>query len=260
MRRRLLYILLFALSVPMMAIEVPCGTWIELRATAIEDWHFERWNDGDTNAVRQIEVLSDMSFVAYFAPDCHDGPTLSVVSLYDWLLMLDVRNIEEQGYFFNPDDISWYRVTGLPDKLDDSASSDDELLASGYYLTLNQSLVGTGDYYAVADLSGTASGEICTDRVRSNIISYSSAASTPAHLPVLEPTVVRPFEQQRILRLNPNQPTTVTIYDIAGHRLQTLSADGVERMSLQAEGVAGCYQIEVQNGDQQTILRYIVVR
>ena len=47
-----------------MAIEVPCGTWIELRATAIEDWHFERWNDGDTNAVRQIEVLSDLNFIA----------------------------------------------------------------------------------------------------------------------------------------------------------------------------------------------------
>jgi hypothetical protein len=95
--------------------------------------------------------------------------------------------------------------------------------------------------------------------MRSLIVHYAS--TTPAAVPpLLEPTVVRPNEAQRLLRLNPNAPTTVTIYDIAGHRLQTLSADGVERMSLQAEGVAGCYQVVVQNGDQRTVLRYIVVQ
>ena len=94
--------------------------------------------------------------------------------------------------------------------------------------------------------------------LRSEIVHYAS--TTPAAVPpVLEPTVVRPNESQRILRLNPHAPTTVTVYDIAGHRLQTLTADGVERMSLQAEGVAGCYQIVVQNGEQRTILRYLVV-
>ena len=265
MRRRLLYILFICtlysvLCTPVRAIEVPCGTWIELRANAIEGWHFERWDDGDTSAVRQIEVLSDLNFVAYFVPDCQVGPTLSVVSLYDWLLMLDMRSIEEQGYFFNPDDVSWYRVNGLPDKLEDGASGDDEMLANGYYLTIDKSFVGTGDYYAVADLSGTASGELCSNLIRSNIVSYSSAVSAPKQAPVLEPTIVRPYEMQRLLRLDPNYPTTVTIYNIAGHRLQTLSADGVERMSLQAEGADGCYQIVVQNGEEYYVLRYIVVR
>ena len=239
-----------------MAIEVPCGTWIELRATSVEDWHFDHWNDGDTSAVRQVEVTADVHYVAYFAPNCGDYAALPVVALYDWLLMLDVRTIQSQGYFFNESDVTWYRVRGVPDKLDDGASGDDERMGTGYSLTIDQSFVGTGDYYAVVDVSGSASGVLCTGLMRSELVHYSSNAAPSA--PLIEPTLVRPREQQRILRLNPDYPTTVTIYDITGHRLQTLTADGVERLSVQAEGVAGCYQVVVQNGSQRTVLRYIV--
>ena len=161
--------------------------------------------------------------------------------------------------FFGEEAVTWYRVRGAPDKLTDGASADDERMGTGYSLTIDQSFKGTGDYYASVDVSSSPSGVLCTDLMRSLIVHYAS--TTPAAAPpLLEPTVVRPNEAQRLLRLNPNAPTTVTIYDIAGHRLQTLSADGVERMSLQAEGVAGCYQVVVQNGDQRTVLRYIVIK
>lgn len=259
MRRRLLYILLIALSVPMMAIEVPCGTWIELRATAVEDWHFDHWNDGDTSAVRQVEVLGDATYVAYFAPNCGDYPSLPVVSLYDWLIMLDMKTINEKGYYFGEENVTWYRVRGIPDKIEDGASADDEVMGSGYSLTINQSFVGTGDYYASVDVSGSSSGMLCTDIMRSQLVHYASSAS-PAAAPILEPTMVRPNEAQRILQLNPDYPTIVTIYDISGKRLKTLTAEGVERLSLHAAPVAGCYQVVVQNGDQQTVLRYIVVK
>lgn len=257
MQRKLLNILFLALAVPMMAIEVPCGTWIELRATAVEDWHFDHWNDGDTSAVRQVEVLGDATYVAYFAPNCGDYPSLPVVSLYDWLIMLDMKTINEKGYYFGEENVTWYRVRGVPDKLEDGASADDEVMGSGYSLTIDQSFVGTGDYYASVDVSGSPSGVLCTDLMRSQLVHYASSAS-PAAAPILEPTMVRPNEAQRILRLNPDYPTTVTIYDISGKRLQTLTADGVGRLSLQAESVAGCYQVVVQNGEQRTVLRYIV--
>lgn len=259
MRRRLLYILFLALCVPIRAMEVPCGTWLELRATAMEDWHFERWSDGDTNAVRQVEIVSDTNIVAYFAPNCQAYPVLPVVALYDWLLMLDIKTIESWGYYFAENDVRWYRVRGAPDQIEEGASQDDENMGSGYYLTIDQSFVGTGDYYAIVDMSSKATGEHCTDFMRSQIVNYASA-SAPKRAPILEPTIVRPHESQRILRLNPDNPTTVTVYDMSGHRLQTLSADGVERMSLQAEGVAGCYQIVVQNGEEYYVLRYIVVK
>lgn len=258
MRRALLYILFLALAVPIGAVEVPCGTWIELRATAVEDWHFVHWNDGDTSAVRRVEVLGNVQYTAYYAPDCED-PVLPVVALYDWLIMLDIKTINAAGYYFGENNVSWYRVKGAPDTFKDDATGDDEPMGTGFYLTIDQSFLGTGDYYAAVDMSANPSGELCGSVLRSEVVHYAS--TTPAAVPpLLEPTVVRPNEGQRLLRLNPNAPTTVTIYDIAGHRLQTLSADGVERMSLQAEGVAGCYQVLVQNGDQRTVLRYIVIK
>ena len=258
MKRKLLYILFVALSVPIWSIEVPCGTWIELRANPVADWHFVHWNDGDTSAVRQVEVTADAHYVAYFAPNCGDYPALPVVALYDWLILLDVRTINTMGYYFGEEAVTWYRVRGAPDKLTDGASADDERVGIGYSLTIDQSLKGTGDYYASVDVSSSPSGVLCTDLMRSLIVHYaSSAAYAP---PLLEPTMVRAHEPQRLLHLNPDQPTIITIYDIAGHRLKTLTAEGVDRMYLQAESVAGCYQVLVQNGEQRTVLRYIVIK
>lgn len=257
------YCILLALSISLgvhaESFEVPCGTWLELRATAMEGWHFDHWNDGDTSAVRQVEVTADAHYVAFFAPSCEAYPVLPVVALYDWLLMLDMTTIESWGYYFAEEDVTWYRVRGVPDKPEEGASQDDDPMGTGYYLTLGKSFVGTGDYYAIVDMSSKATGELCTDFMRSEIVNYASAAA-PKKTPILEPTIVRPSEAQRILRLNPDSPTTVTVYDVSGHRLRTLSADGVERMSLQAEGVAGCYQVVVQNGEEKHVLRYIVVK
>ncbi len=256
------YCILLALSIALSgraaSIEALCGTWYELRATPMDEWHFEHWNDGETSAVRQVEVLGNARYIAFFAPNCGDYPALPVVALYDWLIMLDIRTIQSKGYFFDEEDVTWYRVRGVPDKLTDGVSADDEPVGTGYSLTIDQSFKGTGDYYASVDVSSSPSGTVCTDLMRSMIVHYaSSAASAP---PLLEPAMVRPNEPQRLSRLNPDFPTSVTIYDIAGHRLETLSAEGVERMDLQAQGVAGCYQLVVQNGEQRTVLRYIVVK
>ena len=256
-----LHILLFALSLALgvhaVDIEAPCGAWIELRAHPIEDWHFDHWSDGDTSAVRQVEVLGDAHYIAFFAPNCGDYPALPVVALYDWLIMLDVKTIQAKGYFFAEENVAWYRVRGAPDKIEDDVGKDDEVMTTGYYLTIDQSFKGTGDYYAVVDVSSSPSGVLCTGLMRSELVHYTSSAAPPA--PLLEPTMVQPSEPQRLLHLNPNHPTTVTIYDMNGRLLQTLSAEGVERLSLQAAPVAGCYQVLVQNGDQRTVLRYIVV-
>lgn len=262
MQRRLLNILLLCtlysvLCTPVRAIDVTCGTWLQLRAVPVEDWHFERWSDGNTDSVRLIEITSDTTLYAHFAPNCGDYAALPVVSLYDWLLMLDVRTIQAKGYYFTEDNVTWYRVRGVADKIGEGASANDERMGTGYSLTIDKSFKGTGDYYAVVDASGSPSGVLCTDLMRSELVHYASSES-PSDAPLIEPTMVRPREQQRLLRLNPTNPTTVTIYDITGHRLQTLTADGVERMSLQAESVAGCYQVVVQNGEQKTVLRYIV--
>ena len=256
------YCILLALGIVLSgraaSIEALCGTWYELRATPMEDWHFDHWSDGDTSAVRQVEVLGDAHYIAFFAPNCGDYPALPVVALYDWLLMLDVRTIQAKGYFFGEENVAWYRVRGAPDKIDEGVSADDERMATGYYLTIDQSFQGTGDYYAVVDVSGSPSGLLCTGLMRSELVHYTSSAAPPA--PFLEPTMVRPSEPQRLMQLNPDHPITVTIYDMNGRLLQSHNAEGVERLALQAAPVAGCYQVLVQNGDQRTVLRYIVIK
>jgi len=169
-----------------------------------------------------------------------------------------VRTINTMGYYFGEEDVTWYRVRGAPDKLDEGASADDERMGTGYSLTIDRSFKGTGDYYASVDVSSSPSGVLCTDVMRSLIVHYASSAG-PAP-PLLEPTIVHPQEPQRLIRLNPDHPTTVTIYDIAGHRLECLEAKEAEQLILYAQPVAGCYQVVVQNGDVRTVLRYIVVK
>ncbi|MBO4690030.1 MAG: hypothetical protein J5621_04070, partial [Paludibacteraceae bacterium] len=237
---------------------VASGTWIELRATAADDWHFEHWSDGDTHPVRAIEVTSDAQYIASFAPNCGDYASLPVVILYDWLMMLDLRSIHAMGYTFGEEDITWYRVHGEPDRQGEGAGADDERLGTGSSFTIDQSLVNSGDYYATVDVSNSPAGVLCTGMMRSQIVHYTSSGAAAS--PVLEPALVRPHQPQRVLLLNPDAPTTVRIYDISGHLLHTMAEDGAEWMSLQAEGVAGCYQVVVQNGDQRTVLRYIVVQ
>ena len=237
---------------------VASGTWIELRATAADDWHFEHWSDGDTHPVRAIEVTSDAQYIASFAPNCGDYASLPVVILYDWLMMLELRSIHAMGYTFGEEDITWYRVHGEPDRQGEGAGADDERLGTGSSFTIDQSLVNSGDYYATVDVSNSPAGVLCTGMMRSQIVHYTSSGAAAS--PVLEPALVRPHQPQRVLLLNPDAPTTVRIYDISGHLLHTMAEDGAEWMSLQAEGVAGCYQVVVQNGDQRTVLRYIVVQ
>ena len=255
-------ILVLALSclflLPGRAMDVVCGTWLELRATSVEDWHFERWSDGDTDSIRLIEITSDTTLYAHFAPNCGDYSALPVISLYDWLLMLDVSSIEKKGYFFHESDVTWYRVKGAPDRIDDGASADDEMMAKGYYLTIDRSFVGTGDYYAIVDVSGSPSGALCTGLMRSELVHYASSQPASKKMPVLEPTMVRAAEEQRLLHLDPAYATEVKIYDMSGRCLQTLTAYGVERLSLRAASVPGCYQVVVQNGEDRYVLRYIV--
>ena len=258
--RRIILVLTFSclFLLPGRAIDVVCGTWLELRATSVEDWHFERWSDGDTDSIRRVEITSDTTLYAHFAPNCGDYSTLPVISLYDLLLMLDVSSIQGKGYFFNESNVTWYRVKGAPDRIDEGASADDEMIATGYFLTIDKSFVGTGDYYAIVDVSDSPSGVLCTGLMRSELVHYTSQENAPKKVPVLEPTMVRASEEQRLLYLDPSYATEVKIYDMSGRCLQTLTAYGVERLSLRAAGVAGCYQVVVWNGEDRYVLRYIV--
>lgn len=236
-------------------LRVDCGDWVQLEATPYEDYHFVRWSDGNTEPLRQLQVNEDAAYIAYFAANCEEYANWPVVALYDWLLMLNVREINAMGYYVADSRVTWYRVVGEPDDMHGTSQKDDAPVGHGYYLTLAQNLQGTGDYYAVADVSDTK-GMLCDGLMRSVIVHYANSSRTPRLY--LTPNMVTGGEQMRIRGLDPMKTYTILVHSTTGQLVGEYTASGCEVYYLEAAGVAGCYQVSVVTDDMQTTLRYIV--
>ena len=181
---------------------------------------------------------------------------LPVVSLYDWLLMLNINAINEMGYYFSQSDVNWYRIVGEPDDIHTDFPSDDQLVVEGsYYLTLENSLKGTGNYYAVVDVhqKQDMSGD---SFMRSEIISYSTAKQ-PAKLALL-PGVVANGQPLQLIGLNPEETTNIYVYNATGQLINQVSSTGNTTLNLDAASLAGYYQVVVQSLSTTETLRYIV--
>ena len=236
-----------------MAVE--CGTWVEMSASSFEDYHFVRWSDGNTDSVRQVEVTADATYIAFFAANCEEYANWPVVALYDWLLMVNVRAINEMGYFLSPANVTWYRVIGEPDDMHTNFPQNDQVVVSGsYYLTLDKNLKGTGSYYAVVDVSN-AQGMVCDGLMRSVIINYSGKTSTQQV--ALNPNYTYPNQALRLQGLNPHETTTIQVYSTAGQLLHSYTTGG-EQFVFPAEGTAGCYHVRIQSDSYLTTIKYVV--
>lgn len=239
------------------AMQVECGTWLEMSATPFKDYHFVQWEDGDTNAVRRVEIIDDADFIAYFAANCEDYANLPIVTYYDWLLMLDVRAVHEMGYIFEENDVKWYRVVDEPDDMHNFFPMDDEFVCDGYYLTLDKNLNGSGDYYAVVDVSKSPSDMLCNGLMRTLIVNYSSYSTLAPHVSLM-PTYAYAGEEITILGLLPNEETTIHVIDMSGKLVETKVVTGNEICVLNAVGVSGCYNVIIKSATISKTLRYIV--
>lgn len=260
--KRLLFFFLCALSVCILhaedaplAMRVDCGSWFTLTATPYDDYHFVEWNDHSTDAVRQIQVNEDASYIAFFAANCEEYANWPVVALYDWLLMLNVQAINDMGYYVAPAAVTWYRIVGEPDDMHNAFPQDDQPVATGYYLTLAQNLSGTGDYYAVADVSD-ARGMLCDGLMRSTIVRYARAGQR--HRVALLPNQAFAGETLQLIGLDPAEETTIRVYSATGQLLSTVTAVHTDTYLLQAAHVAGCYSVRVESPTLNETLRYIV--
>ena len=236
--------------------KIVCGTWIEIAAHPFEDFHFVQWNDGNTEAVREIQVHEDARYIAYFAANCEEYANWPIVSLYDWLLMVDVRAINEMGYYFTPANVTWYHIVGEPDDMHDMFPFDDQEVSKGsYYLTLDKSLKGTGSYYAVIDVSDSK-GMLCDGLMRSIIISYSGSKQ-PAKV-ALVPNAVVVGQTMQLKGLNPQEESKIYVYNTTGQLIGQFVSTGQSFVPLEAVPVAGCYQVVVKSPTVFQTLRYIV--
>ena len=261
MRSKLSYTLIMLLMFfcPIRAEEykgIPCGTWIEISAIPHEDYHFVRWNDGNEEAVRQIQVNEDATYFAYFAANCQEYANWPIVALYDWLLMINVRAINEQGYYFDPEDVTWYRVVDEPDDMRGIFPYDDQLIEqNSYYLTLDKSLKGTGSYYAVVDVSDVRC-VLCDGLMRTEIVCYSGT-SQPSRV-ALMPNNVIIGQTMQLKGLIPEEETYIYVYSMTGQVVSTFRTTGESVYYLEPFPVAGCYQVKVVSPTVNQTLRYIV--
>lgn len=151
-----------------------CGDAITIEATPVAGYHFVEWSDGNTENPRTVYLDGELDIVAIFAPDCGTYASVPIIRLYDWMLMLNKDTLEKQHYEIADSDIRWYRIVGEADDLE-SFAGNDELVGEGYYLTLGSDLKGSGQYYAVIDVSrNMAQGALCSDYMRSEIVDYSA--------------------------------------------------------------------------------------
>ena len=236
--------------------KMACGSWIEIAAHPLYDYHFVEWNDGNQDSIRQIQVHEDATYIAYFAANCEEYANWPIISLYDWLLMVNVRAINEMGYYFAPEDVSWYRVVGEPDDMHNQFPMDDQLVEEdNYYLTLDKSLKGTGTYYAVIDASDSQ-GMLCDGLMRSVLVSY--AGSRQAAQVALHPTSITKGQTMQLKGLVPEEDSQIYIYSTTGQLLQQFISKGENTIQLEAGHIAGCYQVLVKSPSITQTLRYIV--
>ena len=249
---------------------VNCGDWVTIKATPFEGYQFEHWSDDDLNAERTIQVFEDVTYIAYFSRKCEEYANWPVVALYDWLMMLNVKYINDSlGYYFGPEQVTWYQVVGEPDDLSNPDSWNDIPVINGsYYLTLGQNLTGTGDYYALIDVSSNSSGHLCSGYMCSELIRYSSSSmstgdngvNAPSRAPKLMPSVAKSGEVIRLTNLEVNELTDITIYDPNGRRVSMMQTEGEHTVVIDTDFMPGCYLVKVDSPSGHFSLKFILSR
>ena len=235
---------------------VPCGEWLTLEAHPFPDYVFVQWSDGNTDSIRSIQVNEDAMYIAFFAARCEEYANWPVIALYDWVLMLNVSAINEKGYYISPANVTWYRAVGEPDDMHDMFPQDDQIVAQGtYYLTLDKSLKGTGNYYAIVDVSD-AQGQLCDGLMRTVIINYSGSEEQAPQVRLIS-NCARSGQQLKLVGLVPDETTTIQVYSTAGQLIRTFTCEDAQFL-FAAEAAAGCYHVRVASPSVRQMLKYLV--
>lgn len=202
-------------------------------------------------------VYSDGKTVTVELPNADnfaDYDNVPAISKYDWLLMLNVKQLQEQGYEFTEDDVTWYRVIGMKDILG-SDDADDELLGKGYYYTVGKTFVGTGDYYAIVNLQPDVAEAMCGGILRTQVFSF---ASTGKEGVAIYPNMLKAGEQVNVTGLPEDVEVEITVYDMMGQVLNRFHSKGVTTYTFTTQSVPGYYMVQVRLGDNEQILKYVV--
>ncbi len=186
-------------------------------------------------------------------PECDGAPS---VAKFDWLLMLNVKSLNSLGYKFSESSVSWYRVVGDIDNLDDPESKrNDIIVGTGYGYTIDKSLAGTGDYYALIDLPVQTADVGCKGIMRTSVHHYSKSVTVK---PYVVPTITAPNQRMQVLDLPLGENVEILVYDYVGRLCQTFTSQGDATAWFDAEKAAGNYMVVIKTAEGVETVKYIV--
>lgn len=249
---------------------VRCGESVEISASPMNGFSFSHWSDGDTNAVRTIEIFDNIELVAYFEETCAEFTSLPIVIELNWIIMFDMKSCNQEGYYFKEENVTWYRVVGDVDNLHNEAFPyNDEVVGHGYCLALGHSLIGTGMYYAVIDMSSNSQGQLCDGFVRSEVVDFSGNTSDtstedsditkPMRSFSLVPSLAHKNSTITLLGLDPDEESKIQIYSLSGQLVRSFETRGSDSAEFISELSGGCYQVRVITPTITQTLRFIVL-
>lgn len=234
---------------------VECGSWMELRAQAAPDYHFVRWNDDNTDSIRQIQVNEDAHYVAFFAANCGEYANWPLEFLYDQLLVINKRYVETtMGYTVEPSKVRWYRVVGDPDALDDLVfPQDDRYLGEGTSFNVGRGTSAT--YYGILDVS-SSNGLLCSGLMRSHLVLVGGGGKKTAYR--LSSTYLAARQATSVLGIDPDEDVTIRIHDIYGHLIQEIRTNKHASVEISAPEASGCYFVRIVSSSANETLRFLV--
>ena len=165
---------------------------------------------------------------------------------YDWLLMLNVNEIKEQGYVFEEKDVTWYRIT--------DTNENPQVVGNGYSYTIDRSLLGTGSYYARIELPTQTNDVACKCIYGTQTYSFDGDVMPT---PMLMPSIVGPSQKVEVLNL-PMENTEVKVYDKVGKIYYTIESNGASKVDFISQDLPGQYLVEVKTPATKVTLKYVV--
>ena len=233
-----------------------CGQIVILTATPEPDYRFSSWSDGNTDNPRRVEVTKAMELQALFVSACEAQYILPVDYLFFQMYVLNRNSLKEMGYEPAAAEVRWYRVVGDIDNVT-SATGDDALVATGYYLSREG--LPSGQYYAQCTFPNPES-ERCEIVLRSQVYRISLTGLTDAEGANLKlvPNVADKGQTLTLTGMPVTEQAVVSVFDMSGRLLQRTLSDAAETMTLTAQAAAGCYLIHVKTSRLDRTLLYIV--
>ena len=196
------------------------------------------------------EDVSDTIVVTVQTPTPENDDEMKNVPAFknygDRLLTVSLKYIKEVfGWDVAEEDVTWYlKVEG----------GVDVEKGKGYYLTtVDGTSLPAGTYYARINHTAVDAAD-CDGILQTEPLTVEANVEGPK----LIPTIAKPNELIRVLNLNADAVSTISVYSAAGELIQTFHVENQDNTTFKASQLTGYYVVEVQTETEKVSLRYIV--